>query len=195
MAEPIQSVTVFLSSAKRVDRVYFDAARDLGRAVAREGWSLVYGGNYVGCMAALADGAREQGGKVVGITPRLFVDENIADSLCDELIVTDSMRQRKHLLEQRGDAFVALPGGLGTFEEFFEIVVGRQLNYHRKPIILLNIHDFYTPLLQMLHRGVEQHFIREEASHIITVAASVEEAISLLKGKSRVVYDRSSVRG
>ena len=181
MMSPSISVTVFLSSAKRVDRVYFDAARDLGRAIAQQGWTLVYGGNYIGCMATLADGAREMGGKVIGITPRLFVDENIADTLCDELIVTDSMRQRKHLLEQRGDAFVALPGGLGTFEEFFEIVVGRQLGYHKKPVILLNINDFYTPLLEMFDRGVEQHFIRPEARKIIQVASSVEEVVSLLK--------------
>jgi uncharacterized protein (TIGR00730 family) len=192
MTAPIQSVTVFLSSAKRVDRLYFDAARDLGRAIAQEGWSLVYGGNYVGCMASLADGAREMGGRVVGITPRLFVDENIADTLCDELIVTDSMRQRKHLLEQRGDAFIAMPGGLGTFEEFFEIVVARQLHYHRKPILLLNIHDFYTPMLEMLARGVEQHFIREEASHIINVATSVDEAIAVLKSQSPPADSRST---
>jgi uncharacterized protein (TIGR00730 family) len=182
----IQAVTVFLSSAKRVDRVYFDAARALGSAIAKEGWAVVYGGNYIGCMASLADGAREMGGKVIGITPKLFVDENVADTLCDELIVTESMRHRKQMLEQRGDAFIALPGGLGTFEEFFEIVVGRQLQYHQKPVILLNIDDFYTPLLQMIDRGVEQHFIRETARKIITVATSVPHAIDLLKQADQV---------
>ena len=177
----VRSVTVFLSSAKRVDAVYFDAARQLGRAIAKEQWSLVYGGNYIGCMAALADGAREMGGNVIGVTPQLFVDSNIADTLCDELVVTDSMRQRKHLLEKRGDAFIALPGGLGTFEEFFEIVCGKQLAYHNKPIVLLNINDFYTPLLQMMDRGVGEHFIRPEARKIIDVATTVEGAIAVLK--------------
>jgi uncharacterized protein (TIGR00730 family) len=180
-ATTVRAVTVFLSSAKRVDAAYFEAARQLGRAIAAEQWSLVYGGNYIGCMAALADGAREMGGHVVGVTPQLFVDSNVADTLCDELVVTDSMRQRKHLLEQRGDAFIALPGGLGTFEEFFEIVVSRQLGYHHKPIVLLNINDFYTPLLQMMDRGVEEHFIRSEARRIIDVATTVEGAIALLK--------------
>jgi uncharacterized protein (TIGR00730 family) len=177
----VKSVTVFLSSAKRVDRLYFDAARELGGAIARETWTLVYGGNYIGCMAALADGARAMGGTVVGVTPQLFVDQNIADTLCDELIVTDSMRQRKHILEQRGDAFIALPGGLGTFEEFFEIVVGAQLSYHRKPIVLLNVNAFYSPLLQLLDRGVEEHFIRAEARTIIREAKTVPEAIEILK--------------
>lgn len=180
----IRAVTVFLSSARRVESAYFDAARELGQAIARQGWAVVYGGNYVGCMAALADGAREMGGSVVGITPQLFVDENIADTLCDELIVTDSMRQRKHLLEQRGDAFVTLPGGLGTFEEFFEIVVARQLGYHRKRIILLNINHFYTPLLEMLDRGTDQQFIRPDARNIIEVATDVTGVISLLKAET-----------
>ncbi len=177
----VKAVTVFLSSAKKVDRVYFDAARALGRAIAKEKWTLVYGGNYIGCMAAVADGAREMGGRVVGITPRLFVDENVADTLCDELIITDHMRDRKHELERRGDAFIALPGGLGTFEELFEIIVGRQLKYHDKPIVVLNLNDYYTPLLQMLDRGVEEHFVRAEARKLIDVATSIEQAIQILK--------------
>ena len=177
----MKAVTVFLSSAKKVDRVYFDAARALGRAIAKEKWTLVYGGNYIGCMAAVADGAREMGGRVVGITPRLFVDENVADTLCDELIITDHMRDRKHELERRGDAFIALPGGLGTFEELFEIIVGRQLKYHDKPIVVLNLNDYYTPLLQMLDRGVEEHFVRAEARKLIDVATSIEQAIQILK--------------
>jgi len=176
----IRAVAVFLSSAKRVDRVYFDAARDMGRAIARAGWTTVYGGNYIGPMAALADGAREQGGPVIGITPRLFVDQGVADTLCDELIVTDSMRERKHLLEHRADAFITLPGGLGTFEELLEIVVGRQLGLHHKPVIVLNLADYYTPLLAMFDRGVEQHFVRAEARSLIQVATTVESAIDLI---------------
>ena len=176
----IKAVSVFLSSAKRVDSIYFDAARSMGAAIAKAGWTTVYGGNYVGCMAALADGARSQGGRVVGITPRLFVEQNLADTLCDELIVTDSMRERKHLLEHRGDAFIALPGGLGTFEELLEIVVGRQLGLHHKPIVLLNLAEYYTPLLAMFDKGVEQHFVRPEARNVIRVAATVEAAIDLV---------------
>lgn len=192
MTQTIQSVTVFLSSAKRVDRFYFDTARQLGQAIARQGWTLIYGGNYVGCMASLADGAREMGGKVIGITPRLFVDENLADTLCDELIITDSMRQRKQLLEQRADAFIAFPGGLGTLEELFEILVGRQLNYHQKPIILLNLRDFYTPLVEMIHQGIRQHFIREQVWMLIRVADSVEQAIDYLRNSSQGAYDSVS---
>ena len=177
----IASVAVFLSSTTKVDRLYFDAARALGQAIARREWTLVYGGNYIGCMAAVADGAREMGGRVIGVTPRHFVDENVADTLCDELIVTETMRERKRLLEHHADAFIALPGGLGTFEEFFEIVVGRQLKFHHKPIIFLNLNGYYTPLLQLIDSGVEQHFVRPEARRTFEVATTVEEAIALLE--------------
>src|SRR4029079_3133274 len=119
----IRSVTVYCSSSTKVPDVYPREAAELGRAIARQGWTLVYGGNCVGCMGSLANGAREAGGKVLGIKPQLMVDEGIGDKLCDELIVTDNMRERKALLEQRGDALIALPGGLGTLEELFEVLV------------------------------------------------------------------------
>src|SRR5690606_6588956 len=117
------------------------------------------------------------GGRVIGITPRLMVDQGIADDRCDELVVTDSMRDRKALMEQRGDAFIALPGGLGTFEEIFEIIVGRQLGYHDKPIVFLNVNGYYTPLLAMLEHGVEQHFIRRRARHLWHASDSVADAL------------------
>src|SRR5687768_6711291 len=123
----IRAVTVYCSSSKSVPAVYFTAAAEMGRAIAGEGWALVYGGNAVGCMGALADAARAAGGRVIGVTPQLLVDHGIADRQCHELIVTATMRERKALLERRADAFIALPGGLGTFEEVFEILVGRTL--------------------------------------------------------------------
>lgn len=178
------AVTVFLSSTTKVDAVYFDAATAMGRAIAAEGWTLVYGGNHIGCMGALADGARAGGGRVVGITPQFFIDRGVADTACDELLVTQNMRDRKHLLEQRADAFVALPGGLGTFEELFEIIVGRQLGLHAKPVVLLNVNEYYTPLLQLIERGVEQRFVREEGRQLLQVATTVEGVIALLKDRS-----------
>jgi len=178
----INSVTVYCSSSRHVASIYFEAATELGTAIAREGWQLVYGGNDCGCMGALADAARAAGGKVVGVTPQLLVDHGIADQQCDELVVTETMRQRKELLEQRGEAFIALPGGLGTLEEIFEILVGRMLGYHSKPIVLLNIAGFYEPLLAMIDRGIEQKFIRENAREHFHVSASVADAIRYLRG-------------
>jgi uncharacterized protein (TIGR00730 family) len=180
----IRSVTVYCSSSRSVPREYPAAAAELGRALAKQGWLLVYGGNCIGCMGELAEGTRAAGGKVLGITPQLMVDEGIGDNLCDELIVTTGMRERKALLEQRGDAFVALPGGIGTFEELFEILVGRMLGYHAKPIVVLNVAGYYDPFVAMIEHGIEHHFIKPKAREAFFVAADVDEAMQFLRSQA-----------
>ena len=176
----VRAVTVYCSSSRRVAAVYFEAATSLGAAIAHAKWDLIYGGNRVGCMGALADAARAAGGRVIGITPELLVREGIADNSCDELVVTATMRERKALMEERGDAFVALPGGLGTFEEVFEILVGKLLGYHQKPIVLLNVAGYYAPLLAMIEHGIEQRFIKPAAREAYFVAETVAETIECL---------------
>jgi cytokinin riboside 5'-monophosphate phosphoribohydrolase len=180
MASSIRSITVYCSSSRHVPTIYFDAAKSLGGAIAGAQWDLIYGGNLIGCMGALADAARAAGGRVVGITPELLVREGIADNACSELVVTQTMRERKALMEERGDAFVALPGGLGTFEEVFEILVARLLGYHQKPIVLLNVAGYYAPLLAMIEHGIEQRFIKPMAREAYFVAGSVAETIEFL---------------
>jgi uncharacterized protein (TIGR00730 family) len=180
MQTPIRAVTVYCSSSRQVAPVYLEAAAELGREIAGAGWRLVYGGNCVGCMGVMADAARAAGGKVTGITPQLLVDQGIADEKCDELVVTSGMRDRKALLEQRADAFVALPGGLGTFEEIFEIIVGRVLGSHQKPIVLLNVGAYYSPMLAMIEHGIEQRFIKPAARDAYLVTESVRDAIDSL---------------
>ena len=177
----IRAVTVYCSSSDDVAPIYFDAARELGASIARERWTVVYGGNALGCMRALANGARSAGGKVTGVTPRLWVDDGTADTKCDELVVTDGMRQRKALMEERGDAFITLPGGLGTLEELFEILVGRVLGYHAKPIVLLNLAGFYDPLLRMIHDGIDQKFIRAKSLRHFHISPNVADAIEALR--------------
>ena len=131
---PARRVTVFCSSSGDIEPVYLEAAAELGAAIAREGWELVYGGNNLGAMGALADGCRAAGGCVIGVTPQLFVDKGYIDKACRELIVTPDMRSRKARMEELGDAFVAMPGGFGTLEELSEMLVGRLLKYHAKPV-------------------------------------------------------------
>ena len=197
----IKSVTVYCSSSRKVDQVYFDAAQRLGEAIGRRGWQLVYGGNNVGLMNAVATSARASGGVVVGITPQRMFDEGIVDRSCDELVVTAGMRERKALLEQRGDALVALPGGLGTLEEFFETLVGKTLGYHDKPIILVNIAAYYDPLLNMIRDGIERKFVRPEAADAFFVAQTVDEAINRLcdlasgRCRARCISNRAVVVG
>jgi uncharacterized protein (TIGR00730 family) len=175
-----RAVTVYCSSSSKIAPAFIDAARALGLAIAQNHWTLVYGGNCIGMMKSLADGCRAGGGRVVGITPQLFIDKGIGDPHCDELILANGMRQRKEMMEQRADAFVALPGGLGTLEEFFEILSARQLGYHDKPIVLLNIERFYDPLLAMIEHGLQHHFIRPRTRQLFHVAETVEDAIQHL---------------
>ena len=181
MPAPLRSVTVFCSSSSAVPRVYTDTAAGLGRALAEQKWTLIYGGNNIGTMGALADGCRAAGGQVVGITPQLFIDKGVDDKSCHELVVTQCMRSRKAAMEERGDAFITLPGGLGTLEEIFEIIVGKQLGYHRKPIVLLNVDDYFAPLLAMIENGIEQRFIKSQARDLYFVAATVEDAIEHIR--------------
>ena len=177
---PIRSVTVYCSSSSEIPQHYFRAGCELGAAIAHRGWTLVYGGNRIGLMGAVADAARDAGGRVVGITPQLMVDQGIGDDRCEELIVTGGMRERKALLEQRADAFIALPGGLGTFEEFFEVLVARVLGYHDKPIVLLNTAGYYDALLDALDKGVAEGFIRPKSRRAYFVAKAVNEALDYL---------------
>jgi cytokinin riboside 5'-monophosphate phosphoribohydrolase len=182
----IRSVTVYCSSSAAVAREYFEAAQAAGRAIASNGWRLVYGGNLVGLMKTLAESCREAGGKVVGITPQLMVDKGIHDPLADELLITQGMRERKAIMEERGDAFLTLPGGLGTFEEIFEIIVAKQLKYHRKPIVLLNTSGYFDPLLAMLDHGIERQFIKPKARQLFFVADDVDEAVEYLRSYTAV---------
>lgn len=177
----IKSITVYCSSSSAVDQCYVDAAIELGRAIAQNNWTLVYGGNSVGLMAHLADSVRANRGKVIGITPQLFIDKGVHDQLCDEFVVTECMRTRKAQMEARGDAYIAMPGGLGTFEEIFEIIVGKQLKYHNKPIVLLNINDYYQPMLDLIDQGIEQNFIKSKARDLFFVAPDVAGAIEHIR--------------
>jgi cytokinin riboside 5'-monophosphate phosphoribohydrolase len=188
--ESIRAVTVYCSSSKSLDPIYYAAGAALGRAIAREKWDLVYGGNHVGLMATLADAARAAGGRVVGITPQLFIDQGVGDTQCDELVITENIRDRKAILEQRGDAFVALPGGLGTYEEIFDIVVHRQLGYHDKPIVLLNVDGYYDPLIQLIEHGVEKRFIKMDPARLFLLAPTVDSVIAFLRSPMHLRHTR-----
>ena len=177
----IRAVTVYCSSSSDIDARFVAAGRELAGGIARAGWALVYGGNHVGLMAVVADAARAAGGRVVGITPQLFVDRGMSDPAADELVVTQGMRERKELLEGRGDALVALPGGLGTYEELFEVIVGKQLGYHAKPIVVVDVDGYYRPLLAMLDHGIERRFIKAAARDLIHVAPDAAAAVAYLR--------------
>ncbi len=162
MAPVIRSVTVFCGSSDSVDRKYFAAAEELGAKLARRGWRLIYGGGGVGLMGSLARAVLAHGGEVTGIIPKALLELGVGDTGLTELVVTDGLRDRKAIMDERGDAFVALPGGLGTLEEVLEALTLKQLGYHRKPIAVLDLHGFFDPLWAQFQRGIDEGFIKPE---------------------------------
>ena len=158
----LSSVCVFCGSNSGADPAYVKAAADVGRSLAERGMRLVYGGAHVGMMGVLANAAMEAGGAVTGVIPRQIVDLEVAHDHVRDLRIVDSMHERKALMADLADAFVALPGGIGTFEELFEIFTWAHLGLHRKPLGLLDVLDYYRPLETMLDHAVEQGFLRPE---------------------------------
>ncbi len=176
----MESVCVYCSSSSHVDGRYFAAAERVGALIAQRIGTLVFGGNDVGMMKTVADATKRAGGRVVGVTPKLMDEKGISYAAADELVVTDTMRQRKQLMEDRADGFVALPGGFGTLEEFFEILTHKQLGYHHKPIVLLNTDGFYAPLIEMFERIYDQRFAKPVYRTHYHVADTPEAAVDYL---------------
>jgi uncharacterized protein (TIGR00730 family) len=172
-----QTLCLFCGSATGNHPAYAQAAKDLARFLLVHNMDLVYGGANVGLMKIVADAMLEGNGHVVGIMPRSLVDREVAHDNLSELIVVDGMQARKALMADRSDGFVALPGGFGTFDELFEILTWNQLNLIRKPIGLLNIMDYFTPLLQQLDHAVDEGFLRKEHRQLLISDSEVGSLI------------------
>ncbi len=154
-----------------------ELARGVGAGIAERGWTLVSGGGNVSAMGALAVAARSRGGHTVGVIPKALVHREVADTEADELVVTDTMRERKQVMEDRADAFIALPGGIGTLEEFFEAWTAGYLGMHTKPIVMLDTVGHYDGLLAWLRRLVRSGYVAEEALRRLIVVDDVEAAL------------------
>lgn len=151
---PAFSICVYCGSRPGERPEFMASARAVGQWIGERGGQLVYGGGRTGLMGAVADATRLAGGRVVGIIPQALVDKEVANTLCDELRVVDTMHERKALMGERADAFLTLPGGIGTFEELFEMWTWRQLGYHDKPVGILNVAGYYDGLLAFLAHSV-----------------------------------------
>lgn len=165
---------VYAASSSAVDEAYKEAARRLGALIGERGATLVYGAGNIGLMGECALAVHAAGGRVVGVIPDRLVDLELAYREADELVVTETMRDRKRIMAERADAFVALPGSLGTLEEMLEVLVLRQLGYHRKPCAFLNVNGFFDPLFQMFARLVEENFLKESALDMFHVCMTPE---------------------
>ena len=170
-------VTVYASSSERIDPAYMPIAEELGRCIAARGWDLVWGGGRFGLMGAVSRGARAAGGRTIGVILQQFVDKNVHCEAAVEMTSVADMRSRKRGLDEGGDAFIALPGGLGTLEEVLEILSFKQLGFHRKPVVLLDALGYWQPLLQMLDKGFAEGFVQQHFRGIYTVARDPAQAI------------------
>ena len=172
------AVCVYCSAGPRHPEL-LELAHRVGAAIARRGWTLVSGGGNVSAMGAVAAGARAGGGRTVGVIPKALVHRELADIDADELVVTDTMRQRKQVMEDRSDAFLALPGGIGTCEELFETWTAGYLGMHDKPVVLLDPAGHYDGLLTWLAGLVDTGYITQAALDRLVVAGDVESALTL----------------
>ena len=159
--EPAFSICVYCGSRPGEDAAYTQAATAVGEWIGAHGGQLVYGGGRSGLMGTVAESTRRAGGRVVGIIPQALVDKELANRACDELHIVQTMHERKAMMAERSDAFIALPGGIGTFEELFEVWTWRQLGYHDKPLGLLNVAGYYDGLLAFLNHSVASGFMGE----------------------------------
>lgn len=172
-----KKICVYCSASADLAPVYTEAAVALGKAMGERGDTLVYGGASKGLMGAIAQAAHEAGGRVVGIIPKALLTVEFAFEHADDLIITEDLRERKASMEARADAFIALPGGIGTLEEVFEIMTLRALNLTPKPLILLNTENFYDPLMELLQRMLSGGFIRRPISEVFYLAPDVPSAL------------------
>jgi uncharacterized protein (TIGR00730 family) len=176
-------IAVFCSSSPAIDTKFIDLAFELGVGIAQSGADLVSGGGHISAMGAISRGARSKNGRTIGIIPQKLVDIEFADHESDELIVVDSMRTRKAKIEELSDAFITLPGGLGTLEELFEIWVGRYLQFHNKPVIILDPFGIYQPLHVLVEHLENEKFVKPGMRELLHWTTTVDEAVAIAHGK------------
>lgn len=177
---PAFSICVYCGSRPGEHTIYGEAAHAVGTWIGQRGGQLVYGGGRTGLMGMVAQATHDAGGRVVGIIPQALVDKELANTACDELHIVGNMHERKAMMAERSDAFLALPGGIGTFEELFEVWTWRQLGYHNKPIGLLNVEDYYSSMLSFLESTVRNGFMGDWQMELIHTHANTEALLPLL---------------
>jgi len=174
------SLCVYCGSRHGARAEYTQAARELGREIGQRGWQLVYGGGNVGLMGEVANATLEAGGRVVGVIPRVLKEREVGHPALHEMHVVETMHQRKQMMAERASAFVALPGGIGTFEELFEVWTWRQLGYHDQPIGLLNVAGYYDALVGFMAQTVSEGFLSTQQLDAVSVATEVAPLLDRL---------------
>lgn len=189
------TICVYCASSSGIDERYLALADQVGTAIARRGWQLVSGGGSVSMMGAVARAVRKAGGHTVGVIPQALIDMEVADHDADELIITDDMRARKGIMDDRADAFLALPGGIGTLEELMEVWTARCLGMHDKPVVGLDPWGDFALLREQVGHWQQQGFVRHEAVAELVWTTEVEQALELIADKLAAAVRRPPSRG
>lgn len=192
MSAPAFSLCVYCGSKPGVDSSYATAAAEVGNWIGLHGGQLVYGGGRGGLMGIVADATLQAGGQVIGIIPQALVDREWAHRGCTELHIVDTMHERKRMMAERSDAFLAMPGGIGTLEELFEVWTWQQLGYHDKPVGLLNVSDYYRGLLEFMDHSVTQGFLAPAQRALVQVDPAPARLLPLLVQAAGLATDRTA---
>lgn len=176
----MKNICVYCSSSDNLDKSFFETAKNLGIEIAENGYGIVYGGSTVGLMWETARTVKDFGGKVIGVIPEKLCGKGVANQNCDKLFITQTMRERKQLMEEKADAFITLPGGFGTMEEIFEMITAKQLGYHNKPLVFLDVNNFYAPLFEYFENIYRFDFAKPEYRNLYYIASNPQDAINYI---------------
>ena len=190
------NICVYGAASSLIDQSYKDAAKELGTKMVERGHGLVFGGGANGMMGAVAEGVYEKGGHILGVVPKFFKEaqHEVSFTKCTEYIYTDTMRERKRQMEENCDAFIITPGGIGTLDEFFEILTLKQLGRHNKAIVIYNINGFYDELDRMMTRSIEEQFITDDCKELYKVLTDIDEILDYITSYDPKDIDLSRVK-
>ncbi len=175
------NITLYGAASDRIDRIYIERVEELGRAIARRGHTMVFGAGSTGLMGAAARGIAAEGGNIIGIAPHFMRTLEPICDFCTELISTDTMAERKTLMEDKADAFLIVPGGIGTFDEFFQILTLRSLGRHQKPIVLYNINGFWDNIVTVIGADIVKGFIAPEVANCFCICETPESVFHAIE--------------
>ena len=183
------NVCIYGASSNAIDKIFLDTAYSLSASLAKRGHTLVFGGGANGVMGATARGANDNGGKMIGVAPTFFTVDGVLYDNCTEFIYTETMRDRKKILEDKSDAFIIAAGGIGTMDEFFEILTLKQLEQHDKPIVIYNVNGFYDDLLAMLQKTADKNFMKHKSLELYSVFDNEDDIIDYIENYKPQDFD------
>ncbi len=182
-------ICVYGAASNAIAKEFITITEELGREIAKRGHSMVYGAGANGLMGAAARGCHEGGAHIIGVAPEFFNADGVLFEHCDELIRTETMRERKQIMEDKADAFIIVPGGIGTYEEFFEILTLKQLNRHNKPMVVFNINGYYDTMQQFMRNGIDNNFMKEGCLELYEVCETIEDVFAYIDNYKPEVHD------